>query len=61
MPEAPVRLCCMTRHHGVVCPDQTFMCCICFSKVRVEDAYTMLDGTTVDACKDCGPQTEAPR
>ena len=53
--EPPVRLCCMTRHHGVACPDQTFMCCVCFGKVPVKDAYTTASGERIDACQECGP------
>lgn len=52
--EAPIRLCCMTRHIGPVCPDNTFMCCCCFEKVAVDDAYTMSNGTIVDMCQPCG-------
>lgn len=51
--ESPVRLCCMTRHWGVECPDGTFMCCICFEKARVEEAHVQDDGTRIDVCSEC--------
>jgi hypothetical protein len=44
----------MTRHYGVVCPDQTFMCCVCFDKIPVDDAYVEPDGTRIDMCQACG-------
>lgn len=52
---APVRSCCMTRHFGPVCPDNTFMCCLCFEKVSTADAYEDDEGRW-DMCKPCGKQ-----
>ena len=53
MTEPPVRLCCFTSHYGPVCPDGTFMCCLCFEKFPVSEAYQGWD-----ICQKCGP-TEA--
>lgn len=52
LPEPPVRLCCMTRHYGVECPDGKFMCCLCFHRFDVDDAAVQ-DGDRVDVCQSC--------
>lgn len=52
--QPPIRLCCMTRHLGVLCPDDTFMCCMCFEKVPKADAWRDTEGQAWDCCKPCG-------
>lgn len=47
--EPPVRLCCFQRHWGVVCADQHFMCCMCFDRFPVAEAYN-----GEDVCQACG-------
>ena len=52
-----IRSCCGQSHDGPVCPDNSFMCCLCFDKVKVEDAYN--DGETKwDMCIPCGIKEE---
>lgn len=54
----PVRLCCMARHNGPVCPDGTVMCAICFDKFTGNQLYTDKNGTTHDICKPCHKQDQ---
>lgn len=49
----PVRLCCMSRHWGVLCPDNHFMCCICFDRFPFEEASRNEDGDRQDVCGQC--------
>ena len=53
---APVRLCCGKRHHGVQCPDGKVMCCICFQRFEVSELSLTPEGKPVDVCKDCAQQ-----
>lgn len=50
--ESPVRLCCFQRHNGVVCPDGSVMCAICFDRVAVDD-LAVEAGSRIDVCKPC--------
>ncbi len=52
MNQPPVRVCCMRRHYGVVCPDGLVMCCICFDRFEVS-ALTVVDGETLNVCRGC--------
>ena len=61
IPMPPVRLCCFTRHWDAVCPDNTFMCCLCFDKIAVEDAYVDDEGGKWDACEPCMAIDMAPK
>ena len=49
----PVRLCCMERHYGVVCPDGKVMCCVCFRRFAVSDLSETTDGKKQDMCAAC--------
>jgi hypothetical protein len=49
----PVRLCCLTRHFGPLCPDGRFMCCMCFDRFTLADASVEPDGQKVDVCWPC--------
>lgn len=49
---APVRLCCMQRHHGTVCPDGKVMCCLCFDRFDIAD-LNKHDGDPEDVCLPC--------
>lgn len=55
----PVRLCCGTRHAGVVCPDGKVMCCLCFKRVEQDELATYDDGFRMDVCQSCW-NDEAP-
>lgn len=56
MTQPPVRLCCMQRHAGPVCPDGLVMCCLCFNRVTVEElAIDPTDGGRWDFCQACEP------
>lgn len=50
--QPPVRLCCMRRHDGPVCPDGKVMCCLCFGRFAVEE-LNVSDGTPEDVCVAC--------
>lgn len=53
----PVRLCCGQPHYGALCPDGLVMCCICFSRVPVEElAVDEKDGLRWDICASCGKE-----
>lgn len=52
MKDAPVRVCCGQRHHGVTCPDGLVMCCLCFHRFPVE-ALNVVDGRPEDVCRSC--------
>lgn len=54
MTEAPLRLCCMERHYGPVCANQTVMCALCFVKVPIEELYVDSHEGVWDCCKPCG-------
>jgi len=55
MSEPPVRLCCGTRHYGVLCPvDDHFMCCICFDRFPADEAWRDSDESRWDMCQPCG-------
>ncbi len=43
----PVRLCCGERHTGVVCPNGTVMCCVCFK------SFLPTASTRYDVCPEC--------
>ena len=49
---APVRLCCLQRHFGPVCPDGLVMCALCFDRV-LQDDLAVEDGATMDVCRSC--------
>lgn len=49
--QPPVRVCCMQRHNGPVCPDGTVMCCICFEKFTPDPEVTVYD-----VCPSCEPR-----
>lgn len=51
----PVRLCCMQRHTGSICPDGKVMCCLCFDRVPFEELAEE-DGTKTDVCMPCWRQ-----
>jgi hypothetical protein len=51
--EPPVRLCCMQRHWGPVCPDGVVMCCMCFDRFAIEQLAVDVDGQRVDVCWPC--------
>lgn len=51
--QPPIRLCCGQSHNGAVCPDGTFMCCLCFDKVILASAYEDAEGRW-DMCRPCG-------
>jgi len=50
--EPPVRLCCFTRHWGVVCPDGRVMCQICFDRFE-QDQLAVDDGQKINVCQTC--------
>jgi hypothetical protein len=50
--QPPVRVCCMTRHYGPVCPDGKVMCPICFERHEIKD-LAVIDGELSDVCKGC--------
>lgn len=54
MVDAPVRLCCMQRHYGVVCPDGKIMCCLCYDRFDKLDLYVDSEGSRWDMCSKCG-------
>lgn len=56
--EPPVRLCCFQRHYGPVCADDHFMCCLCFERFPVAEAFVDDDGPC-DVCRDCGAREAA--
>lgn len=56
--EAPVRVCCGTRHAGPVCPNGCTMCCLCFNIVPREALHVDTDGETWDYCKACAAAEE---
>ena len=51
--EAPVRLCCLQRHWGPICPDGKVMCCLCFERFEIEDLTEAENGQKQDVCRDC--------
>jgi len=54
----PVRLCCGQRHSGVVCPDNTVWCCICFGHFTIDELYEDSEGKW-DMCRECGEREYA--
>lgn len=50
--QPPVRMCCMRRHYGPICPDGKIMCCLCFDRVDASEAG-VIDGERVDVCQPC--------
>lgn len=46
----PIRLCCMERHWGAVCPDGKVMCCICFDRFDQDQLFVDADGQKWDIC-----------
>jgi hypothetical protein len=56
----PVRICCGQRHWDAVCPDGLVMCCICFSRFRIDQlAVDPSDGKHWDVCLQCAADEEA--
>jgi hypothetical protein len=51
----------MQRHYGPVCADSTFMCCMCFEKIALSDAYEDDQGASWDCCKPCGEHNKRSR
>lgn len=51
--EAPVRLCCGTRHYGAACPDGKVMCCLCFHRFSQDELYRDESGRSVNVCIKC--------
>ena len=52
--EPPIRLCCMQRHYGVVCPDRKVMCCLCFGRFSLDELNVLEDGFSKEnVCIDC--------
>ena len=51
--QPPVRLCCMQRHWGVVCPDGKVMCQLCFDRFPISELHTTEDGEKEDICNSC--------
>ena len=49
----PVRLCCLQRHYGPVCPDGKVMCCLCFGRFEVSELSVTVDGDRQDVCVPC--------
>lgn len=49
----PVRLCCMTEHEGVVCPDGKVMCEFCFERFTLDELFMDGLGVRWDVCKPC--------
>jgi hypothetical protein len=56
---APVRLCCMQRHYGPLCPDGKVMCCLCFGRFALGDLNETEDGTPEDVCRECAAKEAA--
>lgn len=54
MDEPPVRLCCMQRHFGIVCPDGQVMCPICFERHPMHEGWRDPTGNLWDLCVACG-------
>lgn len=50
--QPPVRICCMQRHSGPVCPDGKVMCALCFKRFDPDDLNTV-DGLKEDVCNEC--------
>lgn len=53
--DAPVRLCCLQRHWGAVCPDGKVMCQLCYRRYDIKD-LTEDDGVPIDVCRRCSAQ-----
>ena len=51
--QAPVRLCCLQRHYGALCPDGLVMCCLCFERFPPERLSETVDGDKQDVCLAC--------
>ena len=58
--QPPVRLCCMERHYGPVCPDGKVMCCLCFERFEISELSETDDGVKQDVCVPCA-KAEAVR
>ena len=58
--DPPVRLCCGQAHWGVVCPDDTVMCCICWARVPVDCVWRDSNGNGWDMCEKCGEENGVP-
>ena len=54
--EPPVRLCCMQRHYGPMCPDGKVMCCLCFDRFPVWALNTGRSGYIDDVCVWCAEE-----
>lgn len=52
-PLGPVRLCCMRRHFGAVCPDGMVMCALCFDRYEPTELAVDSDGSRIDVCVPC--------
>ncbi len=53
MDKIPVRLCCGQRHWTMQCPDGKVMCCICFSRFKLDELHIDGDGQREDICEPC--------
>jgi len=49
----PVRLCCMQRHLGPICPDGKVMCQLCYDRFDMADLYVDEHGDRWDVCRAC--------
>ena len=56
--QAPIRLCCMQRHYGVVCPDGKVMCELCYDRFDQADLWMDEDGSRWDVCAECHAHDE---
>jgi hypothetical protein len=54
--EPPVRLCCLKRHNGTVCPDGKVMCCLCFDRFSKEELNIGPDGRPENVCRVCAEE-----
>jgi len=52
MRQAPVRICCGTRHWSVQCPDGLTMCILCFDRFPESELFRDAGGVW-DICQAC--------